>query len=149
MCIFFGNLYILAQISHLQKNQTHRHYYTVLISYLSLQALGCLLYKLCFFTLPFGESTLAIQSANYTIPDNCRYSKSLVSLIGTQILVELFCNRNKTIITNNANLYRLRFSQILRIVWSAMLPQMLKLSVIQSNQLNILQNSNFQLFKFS
>ena len=83
MCIFFGNLYILAQISHLQKNQTHRHYYTVLISYLSLQALGCLLYKLCFFTLPFGESTLAIQSANYTIPDNCRYSKSLVSLIGT------------------------------------------------------------------
>lgn len=24
-------------------------------------ALGCLLYKLCFFTLPFGESTLAIQ----------------------------------------------------------------------------------------
>lgn len=36
-------------------------------------ALGCLLYKLCFFTLPFGESTLAIQSGNFTIPDNSRY----------------------------------------------------------------------------
>ncbi|CAG5116996.1 unnamed protein product [Candidula unifasciata] len=44
-------------------------------------ALGCLLYKLCFFTLPFGESSLAIQSNNYTIPDNCRYSSNLMSLI--------------------------------------------------------------------
>ncbi|XP_066593992.1 AP2-associated protein kinase 1 isoform X2 [Prorops nasuta] len=44
-------------------------------------ALGCLLYKLCFFTLPFGESTLAIQSGNFTIPDNSRYSKSLHCLI--------------------------------------------------------------------
>ncbi|XP_057337940.1 BMP-2-inducible protein kinase isoform X2 [Microplitis mediator] len=44
-------------------------------------ALGCLLYKLCFFTLPFGESTLAIQSGNFTIPDNSRYSKSLHNLI--------------------------------------------------------------------
>ncbi|KAM0735983.1 AP2-associated protein kinase 1 [Formica fusca] len=44
-------------------------------------ALGCLLYKLCFFTLPFGESTLAIQSGNFTIPDNSRYSKALHCLI--------------------------------------------------------------------
>lgn len=44
-------------------------------------ALGCLLYKLCFFTLPFGESTLAIQNNNFTIPDNSRYSKKLHSLI--------------------------------------------------------------------
>ncbi|XP_043273211.1 AP2-associated protein kinase 1 isoform X2 [Venturia canescens] len=44
-------------------------------------ALGCLLYKLCFFTLPFGESTLAIQSGNFAIPDNSRYSKSLHNLI--------------------------------------------------------------------
>ncbi|XP_059167493.1 BMP-2-inducible protein kinase-like isoform X2 [Physella acuta] len=44
-------------------------------------ALGCLLYKLCFFTLPFGESSLAIQSVNYTIPDLCRYSTALMSLI--------------------------------------------------------------------
>ncbi|XP_033338054.2 numb-associated kinase isoform X1 [Megalopta genalis] len=44
-------------------------------------ALGCLLYKLCFFTLPFGESMLAIQSGNFTIPDNSRYSRSLHCLI--------------------------------------------------------------------
>ena len=44
-------------------------------------ALGCLLYKLCFFTLPFGESTLAIQNGNFVIPDNSRYSKKLHSLI--------------------------------------------------------------------
>ena len=44
-------------------------------------ALGCLLYKLCFFTLPFGESTLAIQSGQFTIPDSNRYSKSLTNLI--------------------------------------------------------------------
>ncbi|KZC09037.1 AP2-associated protein kinase 1 [Dufourea novaeangliae] len=44
-------------------------------------ALGCLLYKLCFFTLPFGESMLAIQSGNFTVPDNSRYSRSLHCLI--------------------------------------------------------------------
>ncbi|KXJ11367.1 AP2-associated protein kinase 1 [Exaiptasia diaphana] len=44
-------------------------------------ALGCLLYKLCFFTLPFGESTLAIQSAQFSFPEKSRYSKELHSLI--------------------------------------------------------------------
>ncbi|KAJ1521098.1 hypothetical protein ONE63_002800 [Megalurothrips usitatus] len=44
-------------------------------------ALGCLLYKLCFFSLPFGESTLAIQSGNFSIPDNSRYSKGMHSLL--------------------------------------------------------------------
>ncbi|CAB3388355.1 Hypothetical predicted protein, partial [Cloeon dipterum] len=44
-------------------------------------ALGCLLYKLCFFALPFGESTLAIQTGHFTIPDNSRYSKGLHCLI--------------------------------------------------------------------
>ena len=38
-------------------------------------ALGCLLYKLCFFTLPFGESTLAIQSGNFSFPENSKYSE--------------------------------------------------------------------------
>ena len=45
------------------------------------QALGCLLYKLCFFTLPFGESQVAICDGSFTIPDNSRYSYDLHCLI--------------------------------------------------------------------
>uniref|UniRef100_A0A1B6FIX0 Protein kinase domain-containing protein n=1 Tax=Cuerna arida TaxID=1464854 RepID=A0A1B6FIX0_9HEMI len=44
-------------------------------------ALGCLLYKLCFFSLPFGESTLAIQSGTFTIPDNSKFSRGMHCLI--------------------------------------------------------------------
>lgn len=45
------------------------------------QAMGCLLYKLCFFTLPFGESQVAICDGNFTIPDNSRYSQDMHRLI--------------------------------------------------------------------
>ncbi|KAL5018506.1 hypothetical protein ScPMuIL_004228 [Solemya velum] len=51
-------------------------------------ALGCMLYKLCFFTLPFGESALAIQSGNFTVPDSSRYSKELHALIGYMLTVD-------------------------------------------------------------
>uniref|UniRef100_A0A8C1ZXV0 non-specific serine/threonine protein kinase n=1 Tax=Cyprinus carpio TaxID=7962 RepID=A0A8C1ZXV0_CYPCA len=44
-------------------------------------AMGCLLYKLCFFTLPFGESQVAICDGNFTIPDNSRYSPDMHRLI--------------------------------------------------------------------
>ncbi|XP_036328440.1 platelet binding protein GspB [Rhagoletis pomonella] len=44
-------------------------------------ALGCMLYKLCFFNLPFGESTLAIQNCQFSIPDNSKYSKGMHQLI--------------------------------------------------------------------
>ncbi|XP_012718739.2 AP2-associated protein kinase 1 isoform X2 [Fundulus heteroclitus] len=44
-------------------------------------ALGCLLYKLCFFTLPFGESQVAICDGSFTIPDNSRYSQEMHCLI--------------------------------------------------------------------
>ncbi|KAL0965611.1 hypothetical protein UPYG_G00283530 [Umbra pygmaea] len=44
-------------------------------------AMGCLLYKLCFFTLPFGESQVAICDGSFTIPDNSRYSYNLHCLI--------------------------------------------------------------------
>lgn len=44
-------------------------------------ALGCLLYKLCYFTLPFGESTLAIQSGNFSVPDSSKYSRGMHQLI--------------------------------------------------------------------
>ncbi|NXU53739.1 BMP2K kinase, partial [Turnix velox] len=44
-------------------------------------ALGCLLYKLCFFSLPFGESQVAICDGSFTIPDNSRYSHAIHCLI--------------------------------------------------------------------
>lgn len=47
----------------------------------SLQAMGCLLYKLCYFTLPFGESQVAICDGSFTIPDNSRYSQDIHCLI--------------------------------------------------------------------
>ncbi|KAM4708006.1 BMP-2-inducible protein kinase [Discoglossus pictus] len=44
-------------------------------------ALGCLLYKLCFFTLPFGESQVAICDGSFTIPDSSRYDHKVHGLI--------------------------------------------------------------------
>ncbi|XP_069598822.1 BMP-2-inducible protein kinase [Ranitomeya imitator] len=44
-------------------------------------ALGCLLYKLCFFTLPFGESQVAICDGSFTIPDHSRFDHKLHCLI--------------------------------------------------------------------
>ncbi|XP_032592604.1 uncharacterized protein LOC6561866 isoform X2 [Drosophila grimshawi] len=44
-------------------------------------ALGCMLYKLCFFALPFGESTLAIQNGQFAIPDSSKYSRGIHQLI--------------------------------------------------------------------
>lgn len=44
-------------------------------------ALGCMLYKLLFFTLPFGESTLAIQCGTFSIPDNSKYSRGVHQLV--------------------------------------------------------------------
>lgn len=44
-------------------------------------ALGCLLYKLMYFTLPFGESILAIQNGTFSIPDNSPYSRGLHKLV--------------------------------------------------------------------
>ncbi|XP_078579885.1 uncharacterized protein LOC144864038 isoform X10 [Branchiostoma floridae x Branchiostoma japonicum] len=51
-------------------------------------ALGCLLYKLCFFSLPFGESSIAIQDGHFTIPDGSKYSKELHSLIRYMLEVD-------------------------------------------------------------
>ena len=57
-----------------------------LTSKLDIWALGVLLYKLCFFTLPFGESTLAITSGKFTFPTNSKYSQNLHKLIRKYIL---------------------------------------------------------------
>uniref|UniRef100_A0A2S2QCV2 AP2-associated protein kinase 1 n=1 Tax=Sipha flava TaxID=143950 RepID=A0A2S2QCV2_9HEMI len=51
-------------------------------------ALGCLLYKLCYFTLPFGESPLKIQSGQFSIPDTPEYSLKLNTLIKYMLEVE-------------------------------------------------------------
>ncbi|CAH8578897.1 unnamed protein product, partial [Dicrocoelium dendriticum] len=55
---------------------------------IDIWALGCLLYFLCFTTLPFGESSLAIQSGNYSIPDSSPYSDRLHKLIGYLLCVD-------------------------------------------------------------
>ena len=52
-----------------------------LTSKLDIWALGCLLYKLSFFALPFGESTLAITSGKFNFPSNSKYSENLHKLI--------------------------------------------------------------------
>lgn len=52
-------------------------------------ALGCLLYKLCFFVLPFGESSLAIQNGIYSIPDQTKYSKEMTQLINFMLEPDL------------------------------------------------------------
>nr|XP_020007546.1 BMP-2-inducible protein kinase-like [Castor canadensis] len=52
-------------------------------------ALGCLLYKLCFFTLPFGESQVAICDGSFTIPDNSRYSHNIHCLITGQVVNQM------------------------------------------------------------
>lgn len=44
-------------------------------------ALGCLLYRLCFGSLPFGESSKAIVHCQYNIPEKCKYSPELCQLI--------------------------------------------------------------------
>ena len=54
-------------------------------------ALGCLLYKMCFSQMAFGDSLLAIQDGRYTIPDAKAnfYSKQLLALISNNELFKL------------------------------------------------------------
>ncbi len=50
---------------------------------LLLQALGCLLFKMMFYTDPF-DGKLGILNARYRIPDNSVYSSRLHDLISKQ-----------------------------------------------------------------
>ncbi|KAG7490672.1 AP2-associated protein kinase 1-like isoform X1 [Solea senegalensis] len=54
---------------------------TVITTKADIWAMGCLLYKLCYFTLPFGESQVAICDGSFTIPDNSRYTQEMHCLI--------------------------------------------------------------------
>ncbi|KAK0398553.1 hypothetical protein QR680_002644 [Steinernema hermaphroditum] len=44
-------------------------------------ALGVMLYKLCYFTLPFAESALAIQNGSFSFPSDSRIPQSIKALI--------------------------------------------------------------------
>eukprot|EP00095_Tigriopus_kingsejongensis_P012693 maker-scaffold22_size673200-snap-gene-5.37 protein:Tk12693 transcript:maker-scaffold22_size673200-snap-gene-5.37-mRNA-1 annotation:"Actin-regulating kinase " len=52
-----------------------------LTSKTDIWALGCMLYKVCYFALPFGESPLAIQAGNCSFPSTPKYSAELKKLI--------------------------------------------------------------------
>lgn len=41
-----------------------------------------MLYKLCFFALPFGESALAIQNSMFTFPNEPEHPAELLAIIG-------------------------------------------------------------------
>ncbi|CAH8609412.1 unnamed protein product [Schistosoma margrebowiei] len=57
---------------------------------IDIWALGCMLYCICYFNLPFGDSILAIQSGNFSLPDNSPYSERLHKLIGYILCVDAF-----------------------------------------------------------
>lgn len=51
------------------------------------QALGVMLYKLCYFALPFGESALGIQNAAFSFPtEPAHFPPELLGLIGKNLL---------------------------------------------------------------
>lgn len=60
---------------------------TVTAKRLFPQALGCLLYKLCFFSLPFGESQVAICDGTFIVPDNSKFSLKLHCLIRESVYI--------------------------------------------------------------
>uniref|UniRef100_A0A8R1TSZ8 non-specific serine/threonine protein kinase n=1 Tax=Onchocerca volvulus TaxID=6282 RepID=A0A8R1TSZ8_ONCVO len=49
-------------------------------------ALGVMLYRLCYFSLPFGESSLAIQNCSYNFPVEPNYPEELRAII--KVLLE-------------------------------------------------------------
>ncbi|KRZ75101.1 AP2-associated protein kinase 1 [Trichinella papuae] len=53
-------------------------------------ALGVMLYKLCYFSLPFNESAFAIQNASFTFPSEPVYSIEIQALIA--YMLEPDCN---------------------------------------------------------
>uniref|UniRef100_A0A5S6R686 non-specific serine/threonine protein kinase n=1 Tax=Trichuris muris TaxID=70415 RepID=A0A5S6R686_TRIMR len=53
-------------------------------------ALGVMLYKLCYFTLPFKDSAFAIQNASFTFPSEPAYAISLRPLISYMLNAD--CN---------------------------------------------------------
>ena len=71
----------------------------------TLQALGCVLYVLCFTRHPFEDSAkLKIMNANYTIPEFDRTFQSLHHLIRK---LSVFCfNNNCYGLRNYLNIFK-------------------------------------------
>uniref|UniRef100_A0A915PTW9 non-specific serine/threonine protein kinase n=1 Tax=Setaria digitata TaxID=48799 RepID=A0A915PTW9_9BILA len=53
-------------------------------------ALGVMLYRLCYFSLPFGESSLAIQNCSYNFPTEPNYPEELRAII-KDMNIQLIC----------------------------------------------------------
>jgi hypothetical protein len=60
-----------------------------------------MLYKICFFTLPFGESPLAIQAGQVTFPSTSKYSSNLHKLISKSLLVLVFLSARQLLFKQN------------------------------------------------
>lgn len=56
-----------------------------------LWALGCVLFYLCFFELPFEEQKLSIINGKYTIPSSHEFSEDVVSMIRDCLLPDPLC----------------------------------------------------------
>ncbi|KAF6027450.1 Nak [Bugula neritina] len=68
-------------LSHRSPEMVNLYGHKSITTKADIWALGVTLYRLCFRTLPFGESTLAIQTANINIPETSPYSPGLHALI--------------------------------------------------------------------
>ena len=105
------------------------HVDDVTVACVFLQALGCLLYKLCFFSLPFGESQVAICDGTFIVPDNSKYSLKLHCLIRKYTFQPAFIS------SRVPKLFRLRPPKI--IIFDAGTPLYLLDSIPQMNIVKI------------
>ncbi|KAI6200599.1 Kinase domain protein [Aphelenchoides besseyi] len=81
-------------------------------------ALGILLYKLCYFQLPFGESALAIQSGNFTFPDTPFISNEIKAIISKIIRLLKSISCLDLLLTNSAK-HRPTIYQVAYLAFSA------------------------------
>ncbi|VDN06524.1 unnamed protein product [Thelazia callipaeda] len=68
---------------------------------IDIWALGVMLYRLCYFSLPFGESSLAIQNCSYSFPTEPNYPEELRAIISN-----LFIYLTKFVIFSGSKMIR-------------------------------------------
>lgn len=80
---------------------------------IDIWAMGCLLYKLMYNTLPFGESILAIQNGTFIIPDDMAhyYSRDLNLLVRYILEID---------ITKRPDIWQVRYYSFLLRLFSKM-----------------------------